>query len=88
MNLQDVLEKRPLYEFALALKTIDQIYAAKLELRISKNVKQRSPEQSVNLIQLESIVEEFQNYWNRHQAFRQNTTLASFATSHNGKKLG
>ena len=86
INLPDVFEERPLYDFALALEEIDQSYAINLELRIDENVRLRSIDNSIKPIELENAIEEFRNYYNRHQASRQISIPTSFATTHNGVK--
>ena len=87
LNLPDVMEERPLYDFALALDRIDATYATNLELRIDENVRQRLSNNSIQLFPLEDIIEEFRHYYSRHQASRNHkTNPTSFATAHNGIK--
>lgn len=87
LKLPDVMEERPLYDFALTLDKIDSSYATNLELRIDENVRQRVQNVSVKLIQLEDIIEEFRHYYDRHQASRNDRIIpGSFATTHNGIK--
>ncbi|KAF5189162.1 Ribonuclease h-like domain [Thalictrum thalictroides] len=84
VGLPDVMDERPLYDFALSLDKIDANYATNLELRIDENVRQRSSNVLVNTIQLEDVIEEFRHYYSRHQATRAEKEFpTSFATSHN-----
>ena len=81
INLPDVLEERPLYDFALALHTIDESYAINLELTIDENLRQRSVDPTVKIIRLEDAIEEFRNYYNRHRDLHQKISPASFTAS-------
>ncbi|KAF5193332.1 Ribonuclease h-like domain, partial [Thalictrum thalictroides] len=84
LNLPDVMEERPLYDFALSLVSIDETFATNLELRVDENVRRRVFDTSVELMKMEDIIEEFRNFYNRHKSMRQDIIPAAFATSHNG----
>lgn len=81
LKLPDVAEERPLYDFALAITPIDETFATNLELRVDKNVQKRSLDSSVKLIALEDIIEEFRNFYKRHQSLEDKFPPATFAAS-------
>ena len=83
LNIPDVMEERPLYDFALSIQEIDKSYATNLELRIDENIRNRSLDKTVNIIQLDDVIEEFRNFYNRHQAIARINTPFSFAASQN-----
>lgn len=86
LNLPDVTEERPLYDFALALHDIDKTYAINLELRVDENVRQRSTNNTIKQIQLEDAIEEFRNYFNRYQEIYRKIIPASFASTNNNAR--
>ena len=65
LNIPDVMEERPLYDFALSIQEIDKSYATNLELRIDENIRNRSLDKTVNIIQLDDVIEEFRNFWHQ-----------------------
>lgn len=56
LNLPDVAEERPLYDFALAIALLDESFTTILELRVDNNFRKRSLDSSAKLNFLEEVI--------------------------------
>ncbi|KAF5200461.1 Reverse transcriptase family protein [Thalictrum thalictroides] len=87
LNLPDVLEDRPIYDFAIAIRSLDVTYATNLELRIDENIRKRQFDSSIQPIKMEDVFEEFRHYYNRRRSNGQRHIPASFVTAHENNNL-
>jgi len=62
MAIPDVSGTRSLFDFAMAISSIDQSYGYTMEFDINRGVKKN------DIPQLTDLVEDFRNYWRRNQA--------------------
>ena len=56
----EVSRTRSLFDFAMAISSIDQLYSYTIEFDINRGVKKN------DILQLTDLVEDFRNYWRRN----------------------
>ena len=62
MAILEVNRTRSLFDFAIAISSIDQLYSYTIKFDINRGVKKN------DIPQLTDLVEDFRNYWRRNQA--------------------
>ena len=64
----EVSRTRSLFDFAIAISSIDQLYGYTIEFDINRGIKRNE------IPQLTNLVEDFRNYWRKNQAILQTST--------------
>jgi hypothetical protein len=84
LDLPDVKEERPLYDFAQAIQEVDESFSTNLQFRIEDNITARSINDATDSIPFLEVIESYRNHYRRQQAGKSKANLGTFA-SYQGK---